>query len=415
MFVADRDGANARPILSPPAGVHQHYPTWSADAQWIYFSRGRPATGEMDLWRVRPDGEDTERLTEGLLSVAYPTPLDERTVLFTARERDGAGPWIWAFDTESKKSRRVSIGIERYNSIAASGDRRRLVATVGDPEAALWSVPILERVADDADARPLEGTVGLRALAPRFGGSSMFFLSSLGAGDGLYRLTGSEVAEVWRGARTALLEPPAIAPDGSRLALLLRRDEGWHLYLVNADGTEPRRLTDRVEARGAPTWSPDGSWIATGGSVDGVEGLFKIPVDGGEPIRLVDGEALNPEWSPDGSMIVYAGKQVAAISPLLAVDPEGNPIELPVLEVWRGGERYRFMPDGSALVLMQGKKPAQDFELLDLDTMERRALTRFEASSTTRTFDITPDGKRIVFDRLDETSDIVLIELDREQ
>ena len=148
--------------------------------------------------------------------------------------------------------------------------------------------------------------------------------------------------------------------------------------------------------------------------MDGVEGLFKIPVDGGEPIRLVDGEALNPEWSPDGSMIVYAGKQVAAISPLMAVDPEGTPIKLPDIEVWRGGERYRFMPDGSALVLMQGKKPAQDFELLDLDTMERRVLTKFEASSTTRTFDITPDGKRIVFDRLNESSDIVLIELDRE-
>jgi Tol biopolymer transport system component len=413
MFVADRDGANARRILAPPAGVHQHHPTWSVDGQWIYFSRGRPATGEMDLWRVRPDGKDPERLTEGLLRVEYPTPLDERTVLFCAREKDGAGPWIWAFDTTSGTSRLVSIGIERYNSIAASGDRRRLVATVEDPEAALWSVPILERVATDGDARPLAGTTGLRALAPRFGGSSMFFLSSLGAGDGLYRLSGSEVSEVWRGARTALLEPPAVAPNGSRLALLLRREEGWHLHLVNADGTEPRRLTDRVAARGAPAWSPDGRWIATGGRMDGVEGLFKIPVDGGEPIRLVDGEALNPEWSPDGSMIVYAGKQVAAISPLKGVDPEGNPIELPNIEVWRGGERYRFMPDGSALILMQGKKPAQDFEWLDLETMERRVLTRFEASSTTRTFDITPDGKQIVFDRLDEASDIVLIELDR--
>jgi len=414
MFVADRDGANARRILAPPAGVHQHHPAWSVDGQWIYFSRGRPATGEMDLWRARPDGEDPQRLTAGLLRVEYPTPLDERTVLFTACEKDGAGPWIWAFDTESATSRRVSIGIERYNSIAASGDRRRLVATVEDPRAALWSVPILDRVADDGDARPLAGTAGLRALAPRFGGSSMFFLSSLGSGHGLYRLSGTEVTEVWRGARTALLEPPAVAPDGSRLALLLRREEGWHLHLVNADGTEPRRLNDRVEARGAPTWSPDGNWIASGGSMDGVEGLFKIPVDGGEPIRLVDGEALNPEWSPDGSMIVYSGKQVAAISPLMAVDPEGHPIELPDIEIWRGGERYRFMPDGSALVLMQGKKPAQDFELLDLDTLQRRVLTKFEASATTRTFDITPDGERIVFDRLEESSDIVLIELDRE-
>ncbi len=411
LFVADRDGANPRKILAPEAGVHQHHPSWSVDGKWIYFSRGRPATGEMDLWRVRPDGSDTERLTAGLLFAFYPTPLDERTILFTARESDGAGPWIWAYDTESATSRRVSVGLERYNSIAAARDRKRLVATVEDPQAALWSVPILERVAGDDDARLLEGTTGLRALAPRFGRSSMFFLSSLGSGDGLYRLSESEIIEVWRGSRTALLEPPAVAPDGSRLALLLRGDEGWHLHLVNADGTEPRRLTVRVDARGAAAWSPDGRWIVSGGSVDGVEGLFKIPVDGGEPVRIADGEALNPEWSPDGSMIVYAGKQVAAISPLKAVDPEGNAIDLPEIQVWRGGERYRFMPDGSALILMQGKKPAQDFVRLDLETMELRELTRFENSATMRTFDITPDGKRIVFDRLDEASDIVLIEL----
>jgi hypothetical protein len=70
------------------------------------------------------------------------------------------------------------------------------------------------------------------------------------------------------------------------------------------------------------------------------------------------------------------------------------------------------MPDGSGLVVMQGKQPAQDFVLLDLETMKQRVLTRFDASSAMRTFDITPDGKGIVFDRSDEKSDIVLIELD---
>ena len=67
---------------------------------------------------------------------------------------------------------------------------------------------------------------------------------------------------------------------------------------------------------------------------------------------------------------------------------------------------------GLALSLMQGKKPAQNFALLDLETMERRVLTEFESSSPTRAFDVTPDGTRIVFDRLEEASDIVLIELD---
>jgi dipeptidyl aminopeptidase/acylaminoacyl peptidase len=368
----------------------------------------------MDLWRVRPDGSDLERLTEGQLLVQYPTPLDERAVLFTAREKDGAGPWIWSLDLITRVVRRVSIGLERYNSISTSADRRRLVATVENPVAELWSVPILDRVATDTDAGAFDGTTGLRALAPRYGGEVLYFLSSLGGGDGLYRLHDGEVTEIWRGARTALLEPPAISPDGAWLVLLLRLDSGWRLHRVSADGAQTELLTDRLEARGAVTWSPDGLWVAAGGSVDGVQGLFKVPVDGGEPQRIVDGEALNPEWSPDGALIVYSGKQIAAAAPLKAVDPDGNSVDLPDIEVWRGGERYRFLPDGSALIVMQGRKPTQDFVRLDLETMEQRVLSRFALNGTMRTFDISPDGQRIVFDRLQDNSDIVLIELEME-
>ena len=43
-------------------GTHQHYPIWSVDGQWIYLVRGRPTTLEMDLWRVRVDGEGLEQL-----------------------------------------------------------------------------------------------------------------------------------------------------------------------------------------------------------------------------------------------------------------------------------------------------------------------------------------------------------------
>jgi hypothetical protein len=71
----------------------------------------------------------------------------------------------------------------------------------------------------------------------------------------------------------------------------------------------------------------------------------------------------------------------------------------------------RFLPDGSGLVYMQDRGAFRDFWLLDLANMKKRRLTRLDPRGLTRTFDITPDSQRIVFDRLSPNSDIVLIEL----
>ena len=54
---------------------------------------------------------------------------------------------------------------------------------------------------------------------------------------------------------------------------------------------------------------------------------------------------------------------------------------------------------------------AQDSWLLDFGTMRSRRLTQLSNPAAMRTFDVSPDGRRIVFDRLTENSDILLIDL----
>jgi Tol biopolymer transport system component len=140
-------------------------------------------------------------------------------------------------------------------------------------------------------------------------------------------------------------------------------------------------------------------------------GLFKNPAGGGAPVRLLNGPSLNPVWSPDGSLIVYIGANVSLNAPLLAVRPDGTRVELPAIEVRREGQRVRFLPNGKGLIYMQGVLRSQDFWLLDLMTRHARALTHLNNPAAMLTFDITPDGKEIVFDRLKENSDVVLIDL----
>src|SRR5205807_3744852 len=143
-------------------------PVWSSDGQWIYFARGLDPTDAMDVWRVRPSGESLEQLTEHATAVNFMAPLNTRTLLYVARAEDRSGPWLWALDVERRVTRRVSAGLERYQSVAASANGRRLVATViATSTAALWSVPILNRVAEAQDVTPYPRPAA-RALAPRF-------------------------------------------------------------------------------------------------------------------------------------------------------------------------------------------------------------------------------------------------------
>jgi serine/threonine protein kinase len=410
LFVADRDGANARQIFVGPSGTHNHFPTWSSNGEWLYFV-SRPLTvTEADLWRIPATGGAPERLTETGRYLAFPTPLDERTVLFVGEDEEGGGPWVWVLDVESKVTRRITLGLERYTSLAASADRRRLVAAVANPVANLWSVPIFDRPAREGDVDPYPVPTA-RALAPRFGGAALYYLSSIGGGDGLWRVEDGQAAEIWRGAEGALLEPPGISADGLNVAVVVRRSGKQRLWILRADGSEPRALTDTVEVSRAPSWSPDGQWIATGGIDADGPGLFKIPVGGGAAFRLA-GNGVNPVWSPTDELIVYMGPNVGGDSPLLAVTADGDPVELPPIHVRDGGARVRFLPSGEGFVYMQGGFGAQDFWLFDLATRQSRRLTELATKTDTmRTFDITPDGKQIVFDRLRQNSDIVLIDL----
>jgi Tol biopolymer transport system component len=413
MFVADRSGANARQIFVSRPGIHNHFPAWSPDGRWIYFSHGTPATKEMDLWRIDPDGTHAERLTQVNTDVAYPTPVGNRTVFYLARDEDGSGPWLWAFDLKRRDSRRASVGLEQYASVEASADGRKLVATISNPVAGLWTVPILDRVAEEGDVRPFPVPTE-RALAPRFNGSSLFYLSSLGTGDGLWRLRDGQVTEVWKGADGALLETPAVSRDGGRVAIVIRRNGKRQLHVLSSDGAELQPIAEGIDVQGTSSWSPDARWIVTGGSDATGPGLFKVPLDGGSPVRLVAGEALNPVWSPDGSLIVYAGTNVRTFAPLLAVRPDGTSVKLPEIILRRLGERVRFSPDGKSLIYMQGLLASQGFWLLDLASMKSRPLTRLQNRATMRTFDVTSDGKQIVFDRLRENSQVVMIDLPKE-
>jgi len=91
------------------------------------------------------------------------------------------------------------------------------------------------------------------------------------------------------------------------------------------------------------------------------------------------------------------------------VKPDGTPLPLPDIRA-RINSGYRFTPSGSGLVYLPLIQPP-DFWMLDIAAKTMRPVTHLESRGTIRTFDIVPGGDEIVFGRLNENSDIYLIDL----
>ena len=418
LSVADHDGTNAQPIeikavdpRLPPKDVHNHNPIWSVDGQWIYFVRGVARalnwTDEMDVWRVRPSGASPERLTHQQTAVTFLAPIDERTLLYSARAVDGSGPWLWALDVPTKATRQITFGIDQDLSVAASRDGRRVVATVARPSSSLSRVPLSDGV-EERDVQPYAVPTA-RPFAPRFGGtSSLFYLAASGMGDRLWRWKDGQALEVLKNPDSALSEPVAVSRDGNQIAVVLRKEGKQRLTIASADGSESRTLAPSIDVLGAAAWSPDASWIAIGGQDAQGPALFMIPVKGGPPVRLVNGWAVNPIWSLDGTLIVYSGPVDSGQVELFGVRPDGSPAQLPSVKVRPGG--YKLLRDGTGVVYLP-RSSSQDFFRLDFATGTSTQITKLSKQGVVSQFDIDPDGKFIVFDRLRENSDIVLFDL----
>jgi Tol biopolymer transport system component len=396
-----------RQIYAAPAGMHSHFPVWSPDGSFIYFVRGVPRD-RWDIWRIRPSGAGLERMTQHDTQVTYPVLLDERTLLYLATDADGSGPWIYAMDVERRVPHRISSGLETYTSLAASRSGTRLVATVAHRRSSLWRIPL---VSDGTETTAGEPTLLLAdGATPRVGRGFVLFTASRGDGQGIFSLEGGTPRELWSRARSRIVGAPAIAPDSGSIAFTADDEGETRLYVMDSDGSNSRVVADSLALLGNPAWWPDGQSVVSAAVRDGEPRLMRIFLNGDPPAVLVSEYSVDPVWSPGGKFLVYSGADVGTTFPLRAAETDGRPHPLPGLMLTRGARRVAFLSDRPTLIFLSGEVGHKNLWLMDLSTGSQRALTQLPQDFVIGDFDVSADGTELVLDRVQENSELALIE-----
>jgi dipeptidyl aminopeptidase/acylaminoacyl peptidase len=338
--------------------------------------------------------------------------LVAKTLAFLKEESRGNGLTLHLLDVETRKVRTVRSGLERFTSLASSRSGQQLVATVSTQRSSLWRMPVSAGAAVRQAERLRTSTRG--STSPRRAGDELLYLSTSEEGSGLWRSGSASASELWSPARGSVRGGVAMEPGGSRIAFPVLLNGATRLYMGNADGTGMRVLAPQLSVVGSPSWSPDRQWIATAAETGAGLRLFKIPVEGGEPVQLTQHHALDPTWSPQGAFIVYGGEQVGPNFDLAAVTANGEPHTIPRITLPRGSSRTVFLPGTDAapqLFVRKGDLLTTEFWIIDFASGSQRQLSDFGPEYRLGDFDLSPDGREIIFDRVREESDVVMIDL----
>ncbi|MDQ6786007.1 MAG: DUF5050 domain-containing protein, partial [Acidobacteriota bacterium] len=252
---------------------------------------------------------------------------DKNGLLVTARETSGSPFQVWLVSYPNGETRRITQDIENYNSLSLTADSRTLVAEQSISHYNIWSASLT----DTKQEKQL--TFGRAANDGYFGVAAM--------------------------------------PDG-RIVYTSPRSGNTDLWIMNADGSNQRQLTDKAGENVRPEPSADGNFIFFVSTRTGAERIWRIDADGGNAKQLTDGDGFQnrPIASPDGNWVYYNwGQGINSLIWKVSVEG-GKPIRVSTNE---HAEAFSISPDGKLLVFQQydkGSRTPWQFGVMRTDTGE---------------------------------------------
>ena len=245
---------------------------------------------------------------------------------------------------------------------------------------------------------------------PRLSKQTLVYTASSAGTEGIWIRQGETGRQIWRSPHGHILSAPAISDDGQRIAFATAEDDKTVLRVMDLDGSHLRVIADSLALRGNPAWFADGKSLLSAVVRDGEPRLMRIPLNGEPAALFVPEYSIDPAWSPDHRFVVYSGADIGTTFPLRAAAPDGRPYPIPGVILTRGARRVAFYPAAQSLVILDGEIGHKNFWLLNLATGAKQLIAQLPADFEVRDFDVSVTDSEIVFDRIEASSEIALID-----
>ena len=282
---------------------------------------------------------------------------------------------IWNGSTNTAQIAVQTLGTE-HHSILVPGTQPRVIGAkhiLFVRSDGLWAAAI-----DPARLGVSAGPVRLLdTVLPRHGGAADYGTGRNGAfAYAPSRLASRNIVEFvdQHGRSTPITQEgfyssPRLSPDGKRLAVLARsNDGGLDVWIYNLAGGGRARLPTGSSALD-PIWTPDGKAITYASSKNGPTNLYLISADGAkEPELLLNGEfGMYPlSWSPTEPVLAFHKESTSTGHDIWLLSPGGRPS--PFLSSPFGESRATFSPDGGWLAYVSDQSGQNEVYVLPYRT-----------------------------------------------
>ena len=208
----------------------------------------------------------------------------------------------------------------------------------------------------------------------------------------------------------------ATSPLWGKIAFYSKRDGNSEIYTMDSNGSDPTRLTFNAAKDNAPSWSPNARQIAFHSSrhddndphtAEENTEIYIMDADGSNQRRLTHYPGLDtgPDWHPDGSQITFTSTRNAGENQnfnIFVIDADGSNVrQITDLEF---AARPKWSPDGRRIAFEAFIGHSREIYVANADGTSRFQVSRPRLGADMFLGGWSPDGKRIVYMEAVDTS-----------